>query len=112
MSARPESRKELRLEGRGRRGPVSGNSFTPKAKTACGELKVESDQPLIVVTRNPGRQKLLSKLDRCSECELFFVENLPDSRDVVYLAVAVIEEAIAIEGTYEILQIFESRGRK
>src|SRR5438270_591542 len=107
MGSRPESRKELRIEGCCRGWSVSGKGLAAKAETAFRELKVQADQPLIIVTRDPRRQELLSKLDRCSDCPTFFPEDLLDSRHVVYLAIAVVEKTIAVECTYEILQILK-----
>src|SRR5947209_6024597 len=105
MSSRAESRKELRIEGCCRGWPVSGKGLAAKAETAGSELKIHAHQPLIIVAGNPCRQKLFSKLDRCSDCQPFFVEDLPESRHVLYLAIAVVKETITVEFPHDILLI-------
>jgi len=70
MSSWPESRKELRSNGRRRGGPVSGHGFTAQAETSRGELEIESEEPFVVVTRYSGRQDLFAELNRNSHGQL------------------------------------------
>src|SRR4029077_15883439 len=103
MRSRPESRKELRLNGCNCRGPVSGHGFTAQAETSGGELEIESEQPFVVVTRDSGRQELFAELNRGDHGELLLIEDLADPCHVIYLAIAIVEKTIAIERPYEIL---------
>src|SRR6202040_1880754 len=49
---------------------------------------------------------------RCSHGELFFIEKLADPRDVISLAIVIVEKTIAVERPYGILEILKAGAGK
>src|ERR1700688_3348589 len=110
MSSRSKCREKLRLNVSRRGRHVSSQGFPAQAETSGGELEVDSEDPFVIVAGNSRRQDLFAELNRSSDGQLLFIENLANSCHVIYLAITIVKKAITVECSYEILKIFE-RGR-
>src|SRR5438477_3649800 len=106
MGSGTEGLKELRINGRRRRGHVPSQGLTTQTEPPCGELKIESEQPFVVVAGNSRRQELFAELYGDSHGQLL-VKSLSNAAHVVHLAIAIVEKTIAVERPHEILKVLE-----